>query len=74
MCAESPASGARFVGRFRIVQDSLPKTDVTANLMKFLHITQSLATILLISDYLFCKTVSGITLLDINLLNGEVKT
>ena len=35
IAAESPASGARFVGRFWIVQDSLPDKDDTANLTKF---------------------------------------
>jgi len=37
--AESPASSARFVGRFWVVQDSLPIKDTAANLTKFLHTT-----------------------------------
>jgi len=40
---ESPASGARFVGHFRIAQDSPPKKDIVTNLVELSHITYSLA-------------------------------
>ncbi len=39
IAAESPASGARFVRRFCVVQDSLPEEGTFTNLMKILYIT-----------------------------------
>jgi hypothetical protein len=42
---DSPASGARFVRRFCVVQDSLPEKDTATNQTKFLHTTYSLAII-----------------------------
>jgi len=35
ICADSPASGARFVGRFFVGQEFLPEKDDTANMPKF---------------------------------------
>ena len=45
ICADSPASGARFVGLRAVVQDSLAAKDLPANFIKLLHETLTLATI-----------------------------
>jgi len=43
MCAESPASGARFVGRFFIVQDSLTEKRHHCQHAQVLHTNESFA-------------------------------
>jgi hypothetical protein len=44
MCAESPASGARFVGRQLLWKTRYLKKDTSANLTKLLHQLLTLAT------------------------------